>query len=60
MLATLRQDVRIAASATGTSVGAALLALDRPKGPETQKITPHPDKRLNRYAREWKRKVNAS
>ena len=60
MLGALRQNVRIAASATGTSVGAALLAMDSPKSPETNPITSPVDDRFTRYALEWARLLKES
>ncbi|OUD08363.1 carbohydrate kinase [Marivivens niveibacter] len=60
MLAALRSNVRIAASATGTSVGAALLAMDSPKSPETSPITSPVDDRFTRYALEWARLLKES
>lgn len=56
MLAALRPDgVEVAASATGTSVGAALLVLDHAAPPATMKI-PRPDRAgvLLDYADRWR------
>ena len=60
MLATLRRNVRIAASATGTSVGAALLAMDSPKSPETKPIENPVDDRFTQYAQDWARLLKES
>lgn len=52
MLATLRPEgVEIAASATGTSVGAALLCLTDVAAPKTQSVDPDPA--LHNYAECW-------
>ncbi|MBA4490295.1 FGGY-family carbohydrate kinase [Paracoccus sp. S1E-3] len=59
MLAALRPEgVEVAASATGTSVGAALLVLDRAAPPATTKIhAPHEAARLLDYATRWRSAV---
>ncbi|KGJ02731.1 Sugar (pentulose or hexulose) kinase [Paracoccus halophilus] len=52
MLATLRPEgVQIAASATGTSAGAALLCMDNGAAPDTRPVTPDPA--LAGYAADW-------
>ena len=59
MLAALRPEgVEVAASATGTSVGAALLVLDHAAPPATTKI-PRPDRAgvLLEYAARWRQAV---
>lgn len=54
MLACLRPDgIEIAASATGTSVGAALLCLPDARAPQTQVIAPTDQDRMRRYAKIW-------
>ncbi|MCA0043309.1 FGGY-family carbohydrate kinase [Celeribacter litoreus] len=58
MLATLHEDgVEIAASATGTSVGAAMLFAENASPPETHKVTPTQSDALLSYAAAWKARV---
>jgi sugar (pentulose or hexulose) kinase len=60
MLAVLRPDgVEAATSATGTSVGSALLLLRDADPPRTRRITPANSDPLERYAAEWRKKVRA-
>lgn len=55
MLAALRPDgVELAASATGTSVGAALLCIQGAHAPATERIPVRDGQRLLAYASEWK------
>lgn len=59
MLSALRPDgVELAASATGTSVGAALLCIEGAAGPETKRVHPSDTERLLRYANEWQSKLS--
>jgi len=54
MLAALRPDVEIAASATGTSIGAAMLMLPDAPPPATTRVPQPADvAELCRYARDW-------
>lgn len=58
MLATLHADgVEIAASATGTSVGAAMLFAERVPPPLTHKVTPAQSNMLTHYAAVWQARV---
>jgi sugar (pentulose or hexulose) kinase len=58
MAATAKGDVRLAASATGTAIGAACLMLDHGAAPATQ-IWPHPQnaQSMADYARNWHRRI---
>ncbi len=58
MLAAIRPGgVEVAASATGTSVGAALLCIEGAQGPETKRIEPRNAESLLRYAKDWQAKL---
>lgn len=58
MLATLHADgIEIAASATGTSVGAAMLFAERVPPPLTHKVTPAQSNMLAHYAAVWQARV---
>ncbi len=60
MLAAIRPDgFEVAASATGTSVGAAMLCIPDARAPETTRVSPPEDSRLAAYAADWWRHVNA-
>lgn len=55
MLAAIRPDgVEVAASSTGTSVGAALLCLEDGQAPETTSVNPTDTTRLRAYAQAWR------
>ncbi len=58
MLAAIRAGgVEVAASATGTSVGAALLCIEGVQGPETKRIEPSNTEHLLHYAKQWQAKL---
>ncbi|SFJ92046.1 FGGY-family carbohydrate kinase [Celeribacter neptunius] len=58
MLATVHKDgVEIAASATGTSVGAAMLFAETASPPETHRVTPRQCEVLTPYAAAWRARV---
>ncbi len=60
MLAALRPEgIEVADSATGTSIGSALLFADTAPAPQTRKVAPQDVERLRAYGATWRRKVEA-
>lgn len=60
MLSALRPDgVELASSATGTSVGAALLCIPEAKGPETRPVAVREPQKLATYAASWRAHLEA-
>ncbi|WP_460275797.1 FGGY-family carbohydrate kinase [Celeribacter sp. ULVN23_4] len=58
MLATLHEDgIEIAASATGTSVGAAMLFAEAASPPQTHRVAPRQREALATYAAAWRTRV---